>query len=312
VNFSCDKAEIEMSQRIIDGHCHVASVDFTPQVFIDGVIDNMLAALAAQGLMPPRRKLTDLYMKNMQDPECDELVSQMDQAGVEKAVLLLPDFTYVCRDMRLTIAEMFERHSHILKKWPDRFFVLAGVDPRWGADGIELFERGITEFGFSGLKLYPPCGYSPSDEMLYPFFEICAKQGAPVVSHTGGTSPALSFDTFQPALIDRAARNFPGVNFILAHGTGAGLEECVMLCGFRPNVFVDVSGYEDEMDRLRLLLTRRINHKLIFGTDWPVFRMRATLKDMLHTLSSDSEIQARFYGNALQNFMGGTIYRLLA
>src|ERR1041385_649078 len=300
-----------MTSKIIDGHCHAACLDFIPQAFIDGVIDNMRAALAAQGVMPPRRKLTDLYLKNMQDPECDELVSQMDQAGVAQAVLLLPDFTYVCRDMSLTIAEMFERHARILRKWPGRFFVLAGVDPRWGADGIELFERGITEFGFSGLKLYPPCGYSPSDEMLYPFYEVCSRRRVPVVSHTGGTSPALSFDTFQPALVDRAARNFPGVNFILAHGTGAGLEECVMLCHFRPNVFVDVSGYEDEMDRLRLLMTRRINHKLIFGTDWPVFRMRATLKDVLHTLVSDGEIQARLSGNTLQNFMGDTIYRLL-
>jgi predicted TIM-barrel fold metal-dependent hydrolase len=76
-------------------------------------------------------------------------------------------------------------------------------------------------------------------------------------------------------------------------------------------VFVDVSGYEDEIDRLRLLLMRRINHKLIFGTDWPVFRMRATLKEVLHTLSNDREIQASLQGKAWQNFMGGTIYRLL-
>lgn len=301
-----------MSQRIIDGHCHVASVDFIPREFIEGVIDNMLAAMAAQGLKPPRRKLTDVYLQNLQDPECSELVSQMDQAGVDKAVLLLPDFTYVFRKTRLTIAEMFERHSRILKKWPNRFFVLAGVDPRWGTDGIELFERGITEFGFSGLKIYPPCGYSPSNEMLYPFYEICAKRRVPVLSHTGGTSPALSFDTFQPALIDGAARSFPGVNFILAHGTGAGLEECVMLCAFRPNVFVDVSGFENEMDRLRFLLTRLINHKVIFGTDWPVFRMRATLTDVLRTLSSDSEIQSLLRGHALENFMGNTIHGLLA
>lgn len=299
-------------KRIIDGHCHVASTDFTPRPFIDGVIDNMLVALAAQGLLPQRLKLMDLYLKNMQDPECDELVSQMDEAGIEKAVLLLPDFTYVFRDMQLTIAEMFYRHSLLLKKWPNRFFVLAGVDPRWGTDGIDLFERGITEFGFSGLKLYPPCGYSPSDEMLFPLYEICSKYRLPVVSHTGGTSPALSFGTSQPVLIDRAARGFPRVSFILAHGTGAGLEECVMLCGFRPNVFVDVSGYEDEMERLRLLLTRRINHKLIFGTDWPVFRMRARLKDVLTTLSSDGEVQARLRGHALQNFLGGSVYNLLA
>jgi predicted TIM-barrel fold metal-dependent hydrolase len=307
-----DKGE-NNGRRIVDGHCHVASTDFIPRAFIEGVVDNMLVALEAQGLRPGRTKLIDLYLGQMRDPECDELVSQMADAGIEKAVLLLPDFSYVFRDSGLTIAEAYYRHSLILKKWPGRFFVLAGIDPRWGTDGLELFERGIREFGFSGLKLYPPCGYSPSNKILFPFFEICAQYKLPVVSHTGGTSAALTYGTSRPILIDEASHNFAGVNFILAHGTGAYLEECAMMCAFRPNVFVDVSGYEaQQLERLQLLTSRGINHKLIFGTDWPVFRLQGTQKDLLSSLLSSDDFAGRMRDYELNNFLGATIERLLS
>lgn len=49
--------------RIIDGHCHVASTDS----FLEGVIDNVLSALAAQGLRPDRNNLLKLYLEKMQD-----------------------------------------------------------------------------------------------------------------------------------------------------------------------------------------------------------------------------------------------------
>src|SRR5690606_26723281 len=97
----------------------------------------------------------------------------------------------------------------ICERHPGRFYVFAGVDPRWGLDGIRLFERGVGEYGFHGLKLYPPCGYSPSDPRLYSLYEICASRGLPVLTHVGGTSPALAFDTSDPILLDQAARSFP-------------------------------------------------------------------------------------------------------
>lgn len=301
-----------LNNRIIDAHCHIASTDFTPPSFIEGVIDNVAAALAAQGLRPDRNKLLSLYLDKMKDPDCDELVAEMDQAGIEKAVLLLPDFTYALKDSSLTISEMFDRHRAVLQARPDKFYVLAGVDPRWGADGIQLFERAITEYGFHGLKLYPPCGYSPSDRSLYPFYEICAKYRLPVLTHTGATSPALPFESARPIHIDQAALDFPTVNFILAHGSISYVEECIMLCAYRPNLYLDISGFETiPVELLTPLFTRGINHKVIFGTDWPVFRMQGTQKSFLEKLFDDNSPLGKLRVRELEGLFRQTIEQML-
>lgn len=238
----------------------------------------MRAMRTALGLPPGDASLRESYVATLQDHDCDELVAEMDRSGVERTVLLVPDFTFALKDCSLTIEEMFERHAQILARHPGRFEVMGGVDPRWGKDGVDLFERFIARWGFSGLKLYPPCGYRPDDRMLFPFYEICAQRRLPVVIHMGPTSPALSFATARPEFVDGAALAFPDVPYILAHGATAHASECADLCTYRPNVYLDVSGFQTiepldpDFAALRLLLRRGIPHKVLYGTDWPVFR----------------------------------------
>jgi predicted TIM-barrel fold metal-dependent hydrolase len=278
---------------IIDAHCHIASHDHTPRSFVDGVLANIAASLSAQGIRVTYRKLVSLYEQKMQDPLCDALVAEMAESGVSKSVLLAADFTYALNDCALTVEESFERHRAVLLRHPGKFEVVGGVDPRWGADGLALFERSLTEFGFRGLKVYPPCGFSPSDPALFPFYELCAAHGVPVVIHIGPTSPALAFDTSNPFLVDEAARRFPGLNFILAHGSISFTEECAMMCGFRPNVHLDISAFQGALlaggpaEAVRAVVSRGINHKILFGTDWPVFRLRGTQRSFVELVTAE-------------------------
>jgi len=307
-----DLDHCKLTRGIIDGHCHVASTEFIPRSFIEGMIDNALGALSAQGIRAERRKLFDLYLAKMQDPYCDELAAEMAAAGIDKAVLLLPDLTYALRDTKLTIAEMFDRHREIMTRRPSTFLVFAGVDPRWGEDGVRLFERAVTEYGFHGLKLYPPCGYSPSDRCLYPFYEICAAQRLPVLTHIGATSPVLGFELARPILIDQATRDFPTVNFILAHGSTAYEEECAMLCAFRPNLYLDVSAFEARpADNLRSLFARGITHKIIFGTDWPLFRLQGDQRSFVEILLAEQGPLVGLRPRELDRFFRGTLEQLL-
>jgi hypothetical protein len=263
--------------EVIDAHCHIASSHFIPRAFFEGLSSNVAAKLAATGIKKSISSLVDAYLAQSQDHQGDDLIKEMDSAGISQAVLLLPDFTHVMQS-EMTISEMFALHYAILARRPERFFVFAGVDPRWGADGLALFERGVTEYGFKGLKLYPPCGYSPSDRSLYPYYEICRKYRLPVLLHIGPTAPTLEFSFSQPYLIDRAALDFPDVNFILAHGAVHFAEDCAALCNYRPNVYLDTSAFLGSMHpggwktALAELFHKNINHKILFGTDWPVFR----------------------------------------
>jgi predicted TIM-barrel fold metal-dependent hydrolase len=280
--------------NIVDCHSHIASEEHTPVSFIEGSIANMVAALSAQGLPVSARKLITMFMSKMQDPLGDELVAEMDDAGIAKSILLIADFTYALKDCRLTIEESFHKHREVSQRHPGRFEVFGGIDPRWGSDGVTLFERSLREFGFRGLKLYPPCGFSPSDPLLYPYYEICAHYRVPVLLHIGPTSPVLDFSFSSPFLLDHAARHFPGVNFILAHGAVSFVEESMMMCRFRPNVYIDISsyqstlGYDPAATIIRNAVSRGINHKILFGTDFPVFRLQGTQKTFIDVLIGEN------------------------
>jgi predicted TIM-barrel fold metal-dependent hydrolase len=197
----------------------------------------------------------------------------------------------------------------VLARHPGRLRAFVGVDPRWGRDGLTLFETAIRDYGFCGMKLYPPCGYAPDDKALYPFYEICAQLSLPVLVHIGATSPVLPFGFAQPLLIDRAALDFPGVDFILAHGTVHYQDECAMLCTNRPNVYLDISGFEmRDASHMRATFDRAINHKVLFGTDWPIFRLQGRQKQFVDRLREDSswrpasmsaaDVDLLFHGNA--------------
>jgi len=278
--------------KVIDSHCHIASEEHTPLSFIEGSVANMVVALTAQGVPVSAKKLMNIFMNKMQDPLGDQLVAEMEAAGISKSVLLIADFTYALKDCRLSIAESFDRHREVMLRHPGKFEVFGGIDPRWGKDGLDLFERSLTEFGFSGFKLYPPCGFSPSDPALFPYYELCAQHRVPVLLHIGPTAPVLDFTISYPFLVDTAARLFPTVDFILAHGAVSFVEECVMLCRFRPNVYLDISGYQACLGfdptaaAVRNIVSLGINHKVLFGTDFPVFRLQGEQKDFVQVVTA--------------------------
>jgi predicted TIM-barrel fold metal-dependent hydrolase len=302
---------------IVDSHCHIASEDFWPRSFIDGAIANAISSLNAHGIPISGEKMAALVSAKMQDPLCDELVNEMERAGISKSILLAADFTYALKDCRLTIEESFLAHRAVLQRHPGKLDVFGGVDPRWGKDGVDLFERSLIEYGFRGLKVYPPCGFSPSAPELFPFYELCAKHRAPVVVHIGPTSPALSFTTCYPFMLDEAARLFPNVDFILAHGAVAFVEECAMMCRFRPNVYLDISAYQSAMatgdaeNTLRATFSRGINHKILFGTDWPVFRLQADQSTFVEAITASDGVLSELPPVEAELILHGNADRLL-
>ena len=298
---------------VIDGQTFVASTDILSPSFVQAIADHTHLWMSAQGMTVSKTRVHDTCLAYFNDPWCDILVEQMDEAGIARSVLMLPDFTYALRDSRLSISEMMERCHAITLRHPGRFHVMAGVDPRWGRESVDLFERGVRDLGFQGLKLYPPCGYSPSDRSLWPFYEICRDRRLPVSVHTGGTAWALRLDTAYPRLVDEAALHFPDVDFILSHASSCYSEESIMLCSSRPNVYLDVSGYASQSSqRLAALFEHGISHKIIFATDWPSFRGQGRQAGMVRAMLAADGPTQHLREFELRRFMGGTMDSLLA
>jgi predicted TIM-barrel fold metal-dependent hydrolase len=299
---------------IIDCHNHVASTTYLPKAFFDGWVKTIQASLG-QTSPEQERRLGELFERLNSDPECEQLERQMNEAGIDQAILLVIDFGLVFPSA-ITIEDAHMQVRSLIQR-SDRFIGFAGVDPRRGREGLDLFERAVGEWGFQGLKLYPPCGYSPSDPRLFPYYEICSARRMPVLTHVGPTSSAMSFQHTRPFDVDDAAFKFPGVNFILAHGGVMWHEEAGLLAQFRPNVFLDVSGFQSELkgDRLRRILQghldRGLSRRLLFGTDWPIYRFFGAqanwvkaMRESAAGILSEVDLENLFYRN-IQSILPG-------
>lgn len=271
---------------LYDAHTHISSDHFIPDKFLLGVADNIRAKIIAQGVPCETKDILQNIKSSSQDHNCDEMIQNMNECDISKSILLLPDFTYWA-ESNINIKDMYLEHKRVVESHPGRFHVFCGIDPRH-ENALELFKFGIENCGFSGLKLYPPCGYSPSDKSLFPIYEYCESKSLPVLLHTGPTSPTMNFKYSNPYLIDEAARAFKGVNFILAHGGVFNIKSCVELCAYRHNIFLDIAGFPGILDSkgwgnsINSLLNLGINHKIIFGTDWPIIKYPGGHKKLIN------------------------------
>jgi predicted TIM-barrel fold metal-dependent hydrolase len=266
---------------IIDCHCHIASRRTLPDEFYTGWAKTLKAGLPFELDEAQSCRIDEILEGLNDDPGCTRLSAEMDAAGISKAVLLIIDFGIAFKSHQDRLEELYLLHKEVMDR-DDRYIVFAGVDPRRGKEGFDLFVKSVTEWGFRGLKLYPPCGYSPSDRALFPYYEVCRAYGMPVLVHIGPTSSTLSFEHSHPMGIDAAALNFPEVNFILGHAGVTYHAEAGMQARYRPNIYLDMSGFQSELGKggldeiVRASLRSGLSKKLLFGTDWPIHRFFGT------------------------------------
>jgi predicted TIM-barrel fold metal-dependent hydrolase len=232
-------------------------------------------------------------------------VQRLADADVAKALVVstLPDSQYL-RDF---IAAA-KGHVH----------ALCNVDPR-DPQAPELLEREMTA-GFKGVKLYPVnrC-YRLSDPACRPFFEKAAELKANMIIHYGVTvDPTGDLRFADPLDLSPVARDFPEIQFVIAH-FGAGWLDSVLRLGYQcKNVGVDTSGTNNWMDyhvpKMTLpevferALTALGPERVLFGTDsgttaqyrrWIRWMQQRTLEEMG---LSDADRDLILRGNAARIF----------
>jgi len=244
-----------------------------------------------------------------------KLLQEMDLAGIDLAVLLVIDFGIVYKNLPLTIEELHLEHKKVIDR-SDRFIAFSSVDPRRGKEGVELFEKAVSEWGFRGLKVYSPCGFSPSDKRMFPYYEICSQRRLPVLTHVGPSSASLSFKRSNPLGVDDAALNFPKVNFILGHAGVTLYRQAALMAQYRPNIYLDLSGFQGELQQgqfkkiLKHHLSRKVVSRLLFGTDWPIHRFWGGQAKWVNELKA-YESEGLITQDDLQNIMSNNAKRIL-
>lgn len=100
-----------------------------------------------------------------------------------KFVVLSMDMEYMAAGKVIQgFNQQLDELSQIKKSYPDQIFPFICADPR-RSNITEIVKKYIEEHDFHGIKIYPPLGYYPFDERLYPIFEYAESNKIPIVSH---------------------------------------------------------------------------------------------------------------------------------
>ena len=182
-------------------HIHTFLHEDVPQKFLPVGLVRLLAT--KWGAKAMARSLNNINPFSDNDL-LDRYVNffQTSKLGSQKAILekLMPYYPEGTRFIILAMDMKYMKAGKVPRAYEEQLIELtklAGenqaaipfmhIDPR--RPGIlELFKKYLDK-GIRGVKLYPPLGYFPYDEKLYPIYELCEKHNLPVMSHCSPYSP---------------------------------------------------------------------------------------------------------------------------
>jgi len=174
-----------------------------------------------------------------------------------------------------------EEIAQLAHKNADVAIPFASIDPRRGAEGVQLAKRLIAEHGVKGFKFHPSVqAFYPNDRMAYPLYEVIAEAKLPALFHTGQTGvgagtpggDGIRLKYSNPMLLDDVAADFPDMPIVLAHPSFPWQEEALSVATHKPQVYIDLSGWSPKYFPPILVqyANTLLKDKILFGSDYPV------------------------------------------
>ena len=284
---------------VIDFHTHISKKEFTPKELI---------RISVEGLAGRTGVAPEKIMRNLENHPTlynsapESLVKDMDDAGINKSVLIANDYGLVPEfsEPKISVEEYNKWVADAAGQYPDRLIAFMGVDPR-RKNAVEILEKGIHEWGMKGLKLYPPCGFYPNEPVVEPLWEKARELEIPVMVHSGPTFPQLKMKYSQPIYLEDILTRYPGLNIIIAHCGGVlWAEEVIGLRQFRDNVYADISGWQGMAHVDKEYAMQRLVHvyynlrsKCLFGSDWPAFNFQISHKDWVNLINHMENVETK-------------------
>jgi predicted TIM-barrel fold metal-dependent hydrolase len=246
---------------------------------------------------------TEKVVRPLIDPHADNIIEEMDEAGVDKTIIVGVDYGLLFGEAPIHIFDQNELYyANAAKRHEDRLIAFMAIDPR--RKGAQKHcEQAYNEWGMKGFKLHAGVGYMPDDPVCYWVYEKAAEWNIPIMVHTGGApSVALRWENSRPAYFASAAARYPEVDFILAHCGDVGWwQEAVQAAAWLNNVYVDLSIWQKSYKKLpkerfyqwlRDIIDIAGAEKIFFATDAPYPNLLCPLKEWVKVFSEpDTNIQ---------------------
>ena len=306
--------------RVIDAHTHLWGPRMTGDFWWDALI-RFGVSVSGHSFEDVKKRI-----EGQSDETGDELVKDMDEAGVEKALVHIVDFSlFRGSSDNCSLEELHEICYKAVEKHKDRLLLVGGVDPR-RPDAAKFVEKAVKDYKIVAVKMHPATGFYPNDRCCYHVYCKLQELGIPAWIHTGPEIAPLYSKYTQPVFLDEVANEFPDLTIIMAHGGLCWWEEAAVLTSEKPNMYMDTAywqikglgrGPEWELYRqLRWVITMAGKKKVLYGTDWPATRLvkRANYTTWLERLKNPPPIVKQmgieFTQEEMDLFLGGNTARL--
>ncbi|MFX1250532.1 MAG: amidohydrolase family protein [Promethearchaeota archaeon] len=293
-------------QNIIDTHIHWFDYDVFKQRF-EGLIKEENSVDQVNHHIRRRTDLTNFDMPKENENFGERWVHEFDKAGVAKGGMLADKISW-------------PNLVKAMSEFEGRFFGIANINPL-ETFAVNDIETAVDQYGFSGIKLYPVMAqFHLYDDRVRPVIEKCADLGIGILIHFG-VSIGINADMryANPMDLQPVARDYPDLNFAIAHFGAGYFREVLMLLYQTNNVCLDTSGsnnwrkYQPVVQPVKALLQRAIDaggaDRVLFGTDSSFFPrgfrtniLEEQLQAVIELGLSDKEIVGIFGGNAKRIF----------
>jgi len=233
----------------------------------------------------------------------DALLSEMDEAGIKKALLVAEDF-------QATLGKKVPNEAIAagVKKYPERFLGLASVDPHQGKKAVEELEHAVNDLGMVGLTLWP-CFHMlyAHDRKYYPLYKKCMELGIFVVVHTSVNFSRVSkLDFGRPLYLDEVAIAFPELPIVASHAGWPWVLEMVAVAWRHPNVYLEISAMRPKyMVREHSGWGPLLNYgnsilqdRVMFASGWPLLPLKRTVEEVRALPLKESVKEKWLYQNA--------------
>jgi len=243
----------------------------------------------------------------MEKDPAENLVRLLDDTGISRALFCGFDTSSVGGRVMPN-----EQVAEMQNKYPDRFIVLAGVDPYKGTPAVRQLEYALKELGLKGMRIAPfELKMYPNDKRLYPFYEKLVEYDVPLDSHASvNFTQSRLMDFAHPKYLDEVACDFPDLKIIADHGGWPWINEMVATAWRHYNFYICASAI-----RMKYLSTPDsgwgmlvhygntvIQDKIVWGSTWPYLPIKRQVEETLQLPLKDEVKEKWLYRNAARLF----------
>lgn len=239
------------------------------------------------------------------------LLNKMQKNGIDYAIII-PDNIENSKN----IADL-DKAIKLVGKRKNLFLLGSPQIIQRGSSELEKYKKLLEKGRIKGIKFFPGHDpYYPTDKRCLPYYRLCQKLDVPILFHTGensGDSKCAKWN--DPKYIAEIAKKYPKLKIIITHFYWPKLDYCYKITKDISNIYFELAALADTevieksggLEKIKEVLKKTISDKpdkVIFGTDWPMGKIKKHIK-LVKSLELSENIRKKVFSENAKN-----IYKL--